>query len=34
MRSFLSPPAWARRSAAHPWRVIGAWGAAFVVAWS
>jgi putative drug exporter of the RND superfamily len=32
MRSFLSPPAWARRSAAHPWRVIGAWGAAFVVA--
>jgi len=32
MRSILSPAAWARRSAAHPWRVIGAWGAAFLVA--
>ncbi len=26
MGSFVSPAAWARRSAAHPWRVIGAWG--------
>ena len=26
MGPFVSPAAWARRSAAHPWRVIGAWG--------
>jgi putative drug exporter of the RND superfamily len=30
VRATLSPSSWARRSAAHPWRVVGIWGAAFV----
>ena len=29
MRHALSPAIWARRSAAHPWRVVAVWGVAF-----
>ena len=29
MRHALSPATWARRSAAHPWRVVAIWGVAF-----
>ena len=31
MTTILSPARWARRSAAHPWRVVGAWAVAVVV---
>jgi RND superfamily putative drug exporter len=34
MTSILSPARWARRSAAHPWRVVGAWAAAVVVSFA
>jgi putative drug exporter of the RND superfamily len=29
VRHALSPATWARRSAAHPWRVVAVWGVAF-----
>jgi putative drug exporter of the RND superfamily len=28
--TIISPASWARRSAAHPWRVVAVWGVAFV----
>ena len=31
MTTLLSPAAWARRSAAHPWRVVAAWAGALIV---
>ena len=31
MTTLLSPAAWARRSAAHPWRVVAAWAGALLV---
>jgi RND superfamily putative drug exporter len=34
MTTLLSPAAWARRSAAHPWRVVAAWAIALVASFA
>ena len=34
MTTILSPARWARRSAAHPWRVVAAWAVALVVSFA